>query len=118
MAHVADITKLASLVEKLNDFDLEKTSIIFLRGGNIGVDNKPEYQKKRRNDVYRALLSTGRIPKLETQAQAAQDGAFGASFHLNMKTGSVDEVFHGIGFFNFSSQYSLHSISFMTEGMQ
>jgi hypothetical protein len=104
IAHVADNTKLESLVEKIKEFN-PTTSTIFLRGGNVGVDNNPEYQKKRRNSVLRALLST-RIKniKLEPKEQAKQDGSSGASFHLNMRTGEVDEVFHGIGFFQFSSE--------------
>jgi len=41
---------------------------------------------------------------LELKDQAAEDASSGASFHLNMKTGEVDEVFHGIGFFNLSKE--------------
>jgi hypothetical protein len=101
IAHVAANTKLESLVEKIKEFN-PTTSTIFLRGGNVGVDNNPEYQKKRRNSVLRALLSTDIRINYEPKEQAAEDRAFGASFHLNMRTGEVDEVFHGIGFFQFS----------------
>ena len=104
IAHVADNTKLESLVEKIKEFK-PTTSTVFLRGGNVGLDNNPEYQKKRRNSVLRALLSTGiKNIKLEPKEQAAEDRAFGASFHLNMRTGDVNEVFYGIGFFQFSSE--------------
>lgn len=103
IAHVADNTKLESLVEKIKEFN-PATSNIFLRGGNVGLDNNPEYQKKRRNSVCRALLSTSIKLNLEPKDQAAEDASSGASFHLNMKTGHVDEVFHGIGFFNLSKE--------------
>ena len=95
---------LESLVEKIKEFN-PTTSTIFLRGGNVGLDNNPEYQKKRRNSLLGALLST-RIKniKLEPKEQAEQDGSSGASFHLNMRTGEVNEVFYGLGFFQFSPE--------------